>query len=70
MNDSSGGRVSIRPTEDGSFDELVATRSAVHIEMLADDMMWISVTPEGAERRVVLSIIARRRRLEVKTETE
>ena len=44
--------IEIRMPE-GLFDEVVAENVSVHIEMLAIDHMWISLTPPSGNRTVI-----------------
>lgn len=54
-----GGRVYTRPDYRGQFDELIATRCDVHMEMMDDNTLWIALRPKGRKDEVHVTVSAR-----------
>ena len=51
-----GGKVELRPDEDGKFDELILRDGQdciVHAEMMSDKSLWIGIYPRGEKQRRV-----------------
>lgn len=73
-----GGKIELRPHEDGSFDELVMYDKSgkgkaciAHAEMMNDGCLWIGFYPPGELRhRVCLWIHAKRGKLEIRADDE
>ncbi len=43
----------VRPNDDGTLDEIVATGVDLHIEQLSDNQWWIGITKGDESQRVV-----------------
>lgn len=54
-----GGKVSLRPDDRGEFDELFVSKCDVHMEMMSDNTLWISLRPKGCKDEVHVTISAR-----------
>lgn len=65
------GSIVERPSEDGSFDELLGDNVHFHAEMMDDGLLWIRFTPHGAEDAVVVWISAvKRGKLSIRAEVD
>lgn len=67
-------RIEVRPSPDGSFDELVATGVDVHLEMLDDELLWMAFSKPGEESRTTVTVYmkgrGRKRHMVVRAERE